>query len=83
MNRDSLKIHLPIITKIYNVPKRNTDKLKNKSIDFKLQKYKILNRLFEILKFVSESKENKSSKLVSENEELMKTILVKIKTNFI
>lgn len=77
LNRDSLKLHLPVISKIYNVPMKNTEKLKNKSVDFKIMKYKILNKLFEILKFVSESKENKSTKSISESEELMKSILVK------
>jgi hypothetical protein len=71
-------MHSPVLSKIYNVPKKNTDKLKNKSIDFKLQKYRILNKLFEILKFISECKENKSNRSISENEELMKTILVRI-----
>jgi hypothetical protein len=68
---------LPVIAKLYNVLKKNMEKLKNKSADFKLQKYRILNKLFEIFKFVSESKDCKSSKLISDNEELMKTILVK------
>lgn len=76
--RDMLKNHLPVISKLYNVPKKSTEKLKNKSADFKLLKYKILNELFEILKFVSESKDNKLTKSINESEELMKTILVNI-----
>jgi len=71
-------MHLSVLTKIYNVPKRNMDKLKNKALNFKLQKYKIINKLFEILKFISEEKENKMSRLINENEELLKTILVKM-----
>jgi len=76
--KTSLKMHLSVLTKIYNVPKRNMDKLKNKALNFKLQKYKIINKLFEILKFISEEKENKMSRLINENEELLKTILVKM-----
>lgn len=75
-NRGSLKSYLPIIRKLYNVPRKNLEQLKNKSSEFKLQKYKILNKLFEILKFISESKDTKSDKSADESEELMKTILV-------
>jgi len=68
---------LPVIAKLYNVLKKNMEKLKNTSAEFKLQKYRILDKLFEIFKFVSESKDSKSSKSICDTEELMKTILVK------
>lgn len=77
-NKDRLKYHLSVLNKLYNLPKKNHDKVKNRSVEFQIKKYLILEKIFEIMKFISESREGSSGKSINASEELMKTILVKL-----